>query len=117
MKARKIILAVWIGAIVLLLVGSLLVPAAQKTESVQESMRDAVLHSENRISLFGLKNVNPGLISAMTVTALCLRIDPLRLYAFAGVAAGFALYRVSLGALIRRADACARRLRARLKKG
>ena len=80
MKARKIILAVWIGAIVLLLVGSLLVPAAQKTESVQESMRDAVLHSENRISLFGLKNVNPGLISAMTVTALllllaaCLRI-------------------------------------------
>ena len=55
--------------------------------------------------------------AAMTATALYLRIEPLRLYAFAGVAAGFALYRVSLGALIRRADACAGRLRARLKKG
>ena len=72
MKARKIKLAVWICAVAVLLVASLLVPAAEKTETVQEAMRDAVLHDTNRISLFGLKDVNPGLISAMTVTALLL---------------------------------------------
>ena len=35
-------------------------------------MRDAVLHDVNRISLFGLKDVNPALISAMVVTAILL---------------------------------------------
>ena len=35
-------------------------------------MRDAVLHDTNRISLFGLKEVNPGLIAAMAVTAALL---------------------------------------------
>ena len=58
---------------------SLLLPAAPKGETVQEAMRDAVLHESNRIDLFG-KEVNPGLISAMTVSgillavAACLRI-------------------------------------------
>ena len=62
-----------------LLAASLLFPAAPKSESVQEAMRDAVLHESNRINLFG-KEVNPGLISAMTVSAAllvvaaCLRI-------------------------------------------
>ena len=35
-------------------------------------MRDAVLHEDNQISLLGWKNVNPGLISAMTVSAVLL---------------------------------------------
>jgi F-type H+-transporting ATPase subunit a len=35
-------------------------------------MRDAVLHDSNRISLLGLKEVNPGLISAYVVTAILL---------------------------------------------
>ena len=39
--------------------------------------------------------------AAMALTALRLRVDPLRAYAFAGVAAGFSLYRFSLGALAR----------------
>ena len=43
-------------------------------------MRDAVLHETNQISLFGIMTVNPGLISAITVTvillvaAVCIRI-------------------------------------------
>ena len=47
--------------------------------------------------------------AAMTLTALCLRVDPLRAYAFAGVAAGFALYRFSLGAFARAIHTAARR--------
>jgi F-type H+-transporting ATPase subunit a len=35
-------------------------------------MKDAVLHEDNRISLFGVKDVNPGLISAYVVTAVIL---------------------------------------------
>lgn len=35
-------------------------------------MRDAVLHETNRVSLFGIKDVNPGLISAMLVSAFLL---------------------------------------------
>lgn len=70
----------WVCAIAVLFAACLLAPSAEKTESVQAAMRDAVLHDANRISLFGIKDVNPGLISAMTVTALllilaaCLRI-------------------------------------------
>ena len=56
----------------LLLAGALLTGSPGRVESVQEAMRDAVLHSANRISLFGLKTVNPGLISAFTVTAILL---------------------------------------------
>ena len=42
-------------------------------ESIQVTMRDAVLHETNRIALFGLE-VNPGLISAFTVTGLLQRL-------------------------------------------
>lgn len=63
-----------------LLVGSIIVKAPNKHESISVLMRDAVLHETNKISLFGLKEVNPGLISAFGVTAvlfvvcLCVRI-------------------------------------------
>ena len=40
-------------------------------ESIRVAMRDAVLHEDNRIALFG-KEVNPGLISAYAVTGLLL---------------------------------------------
>ena len=40
-------------------------------ESIQEVMRDAVIHEDNKISFFGLI-VNPSLISAYTVTAILL---------------------------------------------
>jgi F-type H+-transporting ATPase subunit a len=45
---------------------------AEKHETVKEMMRDAVMHDVNKISFFGIKDVNPGLISAFTVTAIML---------------------------------------------
>ena len=61
-----------LGVILLLLIGALWAGFAGRTESVQETMRDAVLHNVNRIDLFGLMEVTPGLISAFLVTAALL---------------------------------------------
>ena len=80
MKQHKKGLALWLAAILLLLAGALLTGSPGRSEGVQEAMRDAVLHDVNRISLLGLMEVNPGLISAFTVTAflliaaVCIRI-------------------------------------------
>lgn len=72
MKQHKKGLAVWLTAVLLLLIATLLTGSPGRSESVQEAMRDAVLHDANRVSLFGLKEVNPGMISAFTVTAVLL---------------------------------------------
>ena len=72
MKQYKKGLTLWLIAILVLLAGALLTGSPGRTESVQEAMRDAVLHNVSRISLFGLKEVNPGLISAFVVTAVLL---------------------------------------------
>ena len=77
-KQKKGFVLCMVAAAVMLVV-SLLLPTTPKIETVQEAMRDAVLHESNRIDLFD-KEVNPGLISAMTVSgillvvAACLRI-------------------------------------------
>ena len=72
-KKKTVGLIVWIAAIVVLLVLSLVTGTdGGKSETIQEAMRDAVLHEDNRISLFGLKDVNPALISAMIVTVFLL---------------------------------------------
>ena len=62
----------WVLLVAVLFAGSLLTASPGKVETIQTTMRDAVLHEDNRISLLGLKNVNPGLISAMTVSAVLL---------------------------------------------
>ena len=54
----------------ILMIGTIIVKSPGSHESIRELMRDAVLHETNKISLFGLKNVNPGLISAVTVTGI-----------------------------------------------
>lgn len=72
MNQHKKGLVVWIGIVLLLLAGALLAGPGERVETVQETMRDAVLHNVNRISLLGLKEVNPGLISAFLVTAILL---------------------------------------------
>ena len=64
MNHRKRSLAVWLIAVLVLLAGALF--------AGQEAMRDAVLHDTGRISLFGLKDVNPGMLSAFLVTAILL---------------------------------------------
>lgn len=72
MKSHKKFVTLWVLLIVVLFAGSLLTASPGKAETIQVTMRDAVLHGENQISLLGWKNVNPGLISAMTVSAILL---------------------------------------------
>ena len=72
MNHRKKVLALWLGAAVLLLAGAVLTGSPGRAESVQEAMRDAVLHGTGQVSLLGLMTVNPGMISALLVTAFLL---------------------------------------------
>lgn len=80
MKEKKRFVLLWICVSAVLLLGSLAVPGGGEAETIQETMRDAVLHESNQISLFGLRPVNPGFLSALVVTAvlliaaLCIRI-------------------------------------------
>lgn len=80
MKEKKRFILLWICVSAVLLLGSLAVPGGGEAETIQETMRDAVLHESNQISLFGLRPVNPGVLSALVVTAvlliaaLCIRI-------------------------------------------
>lgn len=72
-KKRKIIsFAVWLCIVIVLLVGVIIAPSPGGEESIQEIMKDAVLHESNKVSLFGLKDVNPAVISAFVVTCMLL---------------------------------------------
>ena len=76
MKHKKFLIG-WILVVAILAVACFLIPSTANHETIQEAMRDAVLHESGRISLFGLKNVNPGLISGMVVTAFLLIVAAL----------------------------------------
>lgn len=76
-KKKTVGIIVWFAAVIVLLVLSLVTGSGGKSETIQEAMRDAVLHEDNRISLFGLKDVNPALISAMVVTVILLVVAAL----------------------------------------
>ena len=54
MKQHKKGLAVWLLTVVLLFIAALLAGSPGQSESVQEAMRDAVLHSTGQVNLFGL---------------------------------------------------------------
>ena len=76
-KKRKAIV-VWVCVILALLVGVFLTsPQGEKQESIKEVMRDAVMHDVNQISLFGVADVNAGLISGVTVTSALLIVAAL----------------------------------------
>lgn len=72
MKNKKVFIIVWLAVVILLGVLAVVIGSPGRAETVQETMRDAVLHETGQISLFGLKDVNPGLISAFTVTGILL---------------------------------------------
>ncbi len=55
--------------------------------------------------------------AAMTAMAVCLCVNPLRLFALAGMAAGFALYRASLGTIVRKLYAGIQNCRKKRRKG
>ncbi len=70
-KKQKIVSAIIFGVLVIiLLTGIILTGSTQRAESIQETMKDAVLHESMKVSFFGIKDVNPGLISAYTVTGI-----------------------------------------------
>ena len=71
-KKRTTGIIVWLCILILLLIASLMIKTNGHEEDISTVMRDAVLHEENKISLFGIKDVNPGLISAYIVTAVLL---------------------------------------------
>ena len=71
-KKRTRFLVIWLGLIVLTLVAVLAVGGGGESASIKETMRDAVLHGTNRISLFGLKAVDPAFISALVVSGVLL---------------------------------------------
>ena len=72
-KKRVIGLCIWIcTALVLLIAGVLVGGPEQKHGTIKEVMRDAVLHEDHQISLLGLLDVNPAVISAFTVTGILL---------------------------------------------
>jgi len=69
-RTRTIIILAII--LVLLLVGIILTGGEGEEESIKNVMKDAVLHEKFTVNLFGIMNVNPGLISAFTVTGIFL---------------------------------------------
>lgn len=71
-KKRTRFLVVWLSLIVLTLAAALAVGGEGEAVSIKETMRDAVLHGTNRISLFGLKAVDPAFISALVVSGVLL---------------------------------------------
>ena len=74
-KKRIIISAIFFVAVIAcLLTGIFLTndPNHVEEETIQEVMKEAVLHEHVKVSLFGLKDVNPALISAFIVTAIIL---------------------------------------------
>lgn len=78
-KMGSLILFLVIAA-VLLVAAILTGTGSEKQETIKETMKDAVLHETGKISLFGIRDVNPAFISAVTITvivllfALCVRI-------------------------------------------
>lgn len=72
-KRRSVSIAVFICIVTALLSGVIFTgQSGGKRESIGELMRDAVLHESGKISFLGLRDVNPGFISAVTVTAALL---------------------------------------------
>ena len=71
-KKQKIRSAlIFVGLMIVFLMGSILTanPHAGHGD-IQETMRDAVLHETGQIRIFGDFTVNPGLVSAFTVTGI-----------------------------------------------
>ncbi len=79
-KKRKIGIIIFACISVILMIATFIVKSPGHHGDIGELMKDAVLHETNKVSLFGLVDVNPGLISAFTVTgtffvfALIMRI-------------------------------------------
>ncbi|MDO4285974.1 MAG: F0F1 ATP synthase subunit A [Eubacteriales bacterium] len=72
LKKKRTLFILFLAAVLLLVFSMLLYRPGGKHESITEVMRDAVLHEENRIAFLEIRDVNPGLISAVSVTVILL---------------------------------------------
>lgn len=71
-ERKKAILVFAIIAAIFLVASILTGGHGEKHETVQEMMRDAVIHDMNKVSLFGIKDVNPGLIAGFIVSGILI---------------------------------------------
>jgi len=71
-EKRNRALIVMLVLCVIFVILSVLTAHEKGEMSISEVMRDAVLHEHEKISLFGLFDANPSLVSAFVVTALLL---------------------------------------------
>lgn len=72
-KKRTVVIIIWAAVIIALLVSAILIsPSYGEKESIKDVMKDAVLHESNKVSLFGIMDVNPAVESAFTVTVILL---------------------------------------------
>lgn len=74
-KKKKSFIPIIIGIaliLVALLVGIFVIGGRERELSLGETMKDAVLHENNKVSLFGIMEVNPSVISAFIVTGILL---------------------------------------------
>ncbi len=72
-RRKRLFILGWLAslAVVLGLIFLIGLPTGEKSESIKEMMKDAVLHEHNKVAFFGLE-VNPAVISAYLVTAVLL---------------------------------------------
>lgn len=71
-KRRNVFLTLFV-VLALLLAGIWLTnTSGGRQETIQEAMRDAVLHETGKVSFWGMKEVNPAFLSAVTVTVVLL---------------------------------------------
>jgi F-type H+-transporting ATPase subunit a len=72
-KERKKAILIFSLIALVFMVGSILTGGhGGHDETVQVMMRDAVMHDVNKVSLFGLKDVNPALISGFIVSGIMI---------------------------------------------
>lgn len=71
-KKRAVFIVVWVALMVVVLAAALAVGGSGESESIKVVMRDAVLHGTNKVSLFGIKDVNPAYISSLAVCGVLL---------------------------------------------
>lgn len=74
-KRKKVFLILWAVLLVLVIATIVLsLPAQEHNETLSETMRDAVLHNDNKVSLLGIIDVHPSVISAFVVSGSLLFI-------------------------------------------
>ena len=71
-ERKKAILVFSLIALVFMIGSILAGGGGGEEESIQTVMRDAVMHDVNKVSLFGLKDVNPALISGFIVSGIMI---------------------------------------------